>query len=271
MDAHQYLTDAGAVPPDKIDVLRTAIALSVAQRPDIIPDKYFAFCARLHDAMYAHTGATDAAAQVDCLRDVLCGTFGFCADMDAPNLIENGIMTSVIDRRKGSPAALSILAVAAARYAQFDVAGIAFPVHSCVRVSAGPARLIVDPSNGFSAVQAHDLRGMLKRLGHKSLELRATYFDALDNRDLLLRLHNFVKTREIEAEDYAAALSSIRRMKLFAPKEPRLLFDEGVILSRLERHKEAAVSLEAYLQMAPNAFDRDEVEQLIILLRDWAR
>jgi regulator of sirC expression with transglutaminase-like and TPR domain len=98
-------------------------------------------------------------------------------------------------------------------------------------------------------------------------ELSVTYFEPADNRSLLVRLQNIVKTRQIEAEDYEAALQTVTAMRAVDPHEYRLLLDQGVLCARLDMAPVAIAALEAYIEKAPSDRDRHEAAMLLQQLK----
>ena len=94
-------------------------------------------------------------------------------------------------------------------------------------------------------------------------ELSSSYYEAATNRDILIRLQNTIKTRQIELEDYEAALKTVLAMRALDPGEYRLLLDEGVLSARTNRPQEASIALEDYIAAAPYDQDRREAAMLL--------
>ena len=113
-------------------------------------------------------------------------------------------------------------------------------------------------------LQAADLRQLLKTLVSPSAELSADYYEPSTKRDLLIRLQNNIKLRQIEAEDYSGAVETVEVMRRIDPKEYRLLLDAGVLYARTQQPIAAIDSLEKYVDRVPT---REERHEALILLR----
>lgn len=145
--------------------------------------------------------------------------------------------------------------------------GLNFPGHVLVRLEHDGTRLIFDPFHGCKLMQAPDLRALLKATMGPHAELSVSYYETASNRDLLMRLQNNIKLRQIDAEDYTGALETIRAMRTIAPQENRLLFDEG-ILSAKTGHPQAAITvLEQYLATPLSPREKQDVLALLAELR----
>jgi regulator of sirC expression with transglutaminase-like and TPR domain len=128
--------------------------------------------------------------------------------------------------------------------------------------------LIFDPFNQFTILGAPDLRSLIKLIAGQEAELSSSFYQAASNRDILIRLQNNIKLRQIEAENYGAALETVEVMRLLAPGEIRLLLDAGVLYARTGRRQEAISALEEYIKNAPTPEDRNDARQLLQNLRD---
>ena len=114
---------------------------------------------------------------------------------------------------------------------------------------------------------APDLRKILKQTQGPEAELSASYYDPADNRAILLRLQNNIKSRQITAEDYAGAGETVAVMRLFAPGEPRLWLEAGVLAQRAGRLQEAADALTAYQPLAADEQTRRDVALMLQQIR----
>jgi regulator of sirC expression with transglutaminase-like and TPR domain len=102
----------------------------------------------------------------------------------------------------------------------------------------------------------------------KQAELSSNFYDVASSRLILLRLQNNIKVRQINAEDYESALETVTTMRLFAPDDYRLLFDEAVLRVKQGEAKRAITLLQSYLLIAKRPQDIYDAEQLLRSLRD---
>ncbi len=201
-------------------------------------------------------------------KHVMCDKYGYEGDRETYNDLRNADMMDVIDRRKGIPISLAILALECARAQGWDVKGINFPGHFLIRFDDGGTRVMCDPFQSFKILQAPDLRQIVKSVMGPQAELSVSFYQDVANREILLRLQNNIKYRQIESEDYAGALETVMLMQSFAPAEYRLFLDEGVLHARLGQNDRAIAVVEKYLNAVTNPGDKYDAELLLRTLRE---
>jgi regulator of sirC expression with transglutaminase-like and TPR domain len=270
--ALEYLKELGSAADEEIDIFEAALALALQEHPGKSADQYRQHIVKLAAQLrekYADLIEEDglpegAETRILALRAVMTRLQGYAGDSVHYDDIQNADIIRCIDRRLGMPITLSIVAIAAALKAGWPVCGLNFPGHFLIRFDGEKGkRFILDAFNLFAEVDAASMRQLLKANLGQSAELSAAYYEAASAREILIRLQNNIKFRLIEAEDYTGALACVEVMKLFAPEEYRLLFDEGILLSRLERPSAAIEALRAYLDKTPNAKDKMQVLSII--------
>src|SRR5262249_26648558 len=124
------------------------------------------------------------------LADIIARAYAYRGDSETYDDLQNAAPAPVIDRRKGLPAALSVLTLQVARAQSWDAEGLAFPGHFLIRVAIDDARHVVDPFHDGIVRDATQLRELVRRVLGDDAELRPDYFDAVSDRDVLLRLEN---------------------------------------------------------------------------------
>lgn len=255
---------------DELDLFDMALKLAAIHHPNISIDRYRSHMKRLIEnveARYEFLIKSDHEDSLEmrlaALKDVFVIDEGYCGDEDRYNHMENADIMRVIDRRKGMPIMLSMLYISVGRALQWDIHGLAIPGHFVVRLDLGGDRIIFDPFNGCRILEAPDLRQLIKKVMGPRAELSASYYEPASNRAIILRSQNNVKTRLIEDEEFEQALEIVEIMRLVAPDDYRLLFDAGVLYARTGAAKRARAVLEEYIDLAPNAADREDAVQLL--------
>lgn len=272
---HQQLTALGHQSDEQIPLAETALLLSSLAHPGLDLDRYRNHIRKLADEVkqrhydLIQAGAEDnAQSRIAALKHVISDQFGYTGNKDHYNDLQNADLVRVIDQRKGLPIALSILALECARAQHWQVDGLNFPGHFLLRLEQDGARLIFDPFNQFTILQAPDLRNLLKQVAGQDAELSASFYKTASNRDILVRLQNNIKLRQIEAEDYQSALDTVETMRLFAPREVRLLLDAGVLYAKTGQKTKAMTVLEDYIKDAPSPQDRYDAQILLQNISD---
>ena len=112
------------------------------------------------------------------------------------------------------------------------------------------------------------MRALVKMVIGPQAELSASFYETASKREMLIRLQNNIKLRQIETSDYKSALKTVKSMQLIDPEEYRLFLDAGVLYARLGQKKAAIEMLERYIEQAPAPEERAEAEAMIIQLRE---
>lgn len=257
------------MPAGDVPLAEIALALSALAIPKIDPKPYQDYLASLGPRVRGCLPPeADVNEQLAALKAVLITQEGFQGDQENYDDLQNANLIRVIERKRGLPITLAILYLHAAKGAGIDLAGLNFPGHFLLRLGQGTTRLIIDPFMGGTVLQAPDLRQLLKKLHGPGAELSADYYHEASPRDILIRLQNNVKKRQIEQGDYPAALRTIETMRLIDPDEFRLLLDAGVLYARVGEATRATGFLEEYLtHFPPGHPHRIEAEHLLATIR----
>jgi regulator of sirC expression with transglutaminase-like and TPR domain len=205
------------------------------------------------------------------LADVVARAYAYRGDSETYDDLQNADLARVIERRKGLPVALSILYLHVARAQGWDAEGLAFPGHFLIRVAIDGARHVVDPFHGGVVRDATQLRELVRRVLGPEADLQPGHFDAVSDRDVLLRLENNVRLRLAKAEDWTGAARSLDRMLAIAPDRPELLFEAGQINTRLDKRRAAIAAFERFLGLEAGQADPALRQQASTLLQELRR
>ncbi len=268
--AKKTLQSYGKRPDQDIHLTEAALSFAALWHHSISIDKYRNHIQTLISdlreayATFMHRGdADDVHTKVAALKHVFVDRHDYSGDSEQYDDLQNADLMRVIDRRKGLPIALAILVIEAGRAQGWAIDGLNFPGHFLVRVEQNGQRVIFDPFGGFKVMEAADLRALLKRIAGPAAELSVKYYDPASNRDILIRLQNNIKMRQIESEDYAGALKTVEAMQWIDPEETRLLFDAGILYARTNQPKAAVESLQTYLEKAASPEDRYDAQMIL--------
>jgi len=254
----------------RIDLLEAALAMSVLQRDeaiDLVPLRQHvaSMAADLADLVRRRGAAAER------LAEVIARAYAYRGDSETYDDLQNADLARVIERRKGLPVALSILYLHVARAQGWDAEGLAFPGHFLIRVAIDDARHVVDPFHDGMVRDAAQLRELVRRVLGDDAELQPGHFDAVSDRDVLLRLENNVRLRLARREDWAGAARSLDRMLAIAPDRPELLFEAGQINARLDKRRAAIAAFERFLGVEAGQADPSLRQQASALLQELRR
>ncbi len=274
-DPDAYLKTLGSMPDQEIDVALAAIALASVNQPGLSLERYVhhlqTLCEEVgtrHMELLDSGADDDVDTQLAALKHIIADKHSYEGDSETYDALENASLIRVIERAKGMPITLSLLYIHAAGAQGWDVAGLDVPAHFLCRLEKDGARVIFDPFACCAKLEAPDLRAIIKAALGRQAELSAEYFEPASNREILIRLQNNIKFRQIEAEDYEGALKTVETMRQVDPDEFRLLLDAGVLYARTKRREAAIDALEEYIKLAPHDRDRHEAAVLLQELKD---
>jgi regulator of sirC expression with transglutaminase-like and TPR domain len=269
-DPATYLASISEIEDSNIDLAHAAIALAALAHPGLVLDRYFHHLEKLSTSVKAtfkshmESGKPDdAQTRLEALCAVLAQEHEYKGDDETYDDLQNANLIRVIERRKGLPITLAILYMHAGRAQGWDVAGLNLPGHFVCRIDHRGQRLIFDPFAKGKVLQAFDLREIIKRFQGPQAELSADYFLQANHRDILIRLQNNIKFRQIQIEDYPAALETVAHMRLFCPNDVRLLLEAGILYAKTGQSQAAIQTLETYIGQVPFGRERDEAAMLL--------
>jgi regulator of sirC expression with transglutaminase-like and TPR domain len=237
-DATALLRGIGQAPSAPFDIAEAALALAALDRPQVALDRY-----RLHLADIART----VAGRAKMLATVLHRQEGYRGDADTYDDLQNANLMRVIDRRRGLPVALGILYLHAARAQGWRAHGLAFPGHFLIALDAGTGRTVLDPFSGKPVDGASALRALLKSVVGAGAELTPDCYTILDDRRVLLRLLNNIKTRVAAQGQFRKAVAVTERMLLIVPEETSLYRELGVFHAEAGNLKAAIAALDTFV------------------------
>jgi len=266
--ARAYLRGLPEASGAPLDLATAALALAALDRPRVPTARYLAHLDTLASDVRAAAGAAeDAGALARAVATVLFDTHGYRGDTETYDDLQNANLMRVIDRRRGLPIALSILYLHAARAQGWTAHGVNFPAHFLVRLEAGGTAVIVDPFNAGQPLGAAQLRELLKSVAGPDAELSPALYAPADDRDVLLRLQNNIKTRQVRARNAESALATVGHMRLIAPEEPSLWFDTAMLEAELGHFGAAIEALQTTARLDASGMLQPQVAAMMQALR----
>jgi regulator of sirC expression with transglutaminase-like and TPR domain len=249
-------------------IAEAALALAAYERPRVALARYRKELQLIARDVGRHPSAKgDLAAQAQALREVVLLKHGYSGDALDYDDLQNADLMRVIDRRKGLPVVLGILFVHAGRAQGWEMAGLAFPGHFLVRLSAGRQQLILDPFHDGRVCGAAELRGLLRAVAGADSELLPAHYAAVSDRDVLLRLQNNLKSRLLLEQRHERAVRVVETMLMLAPDAAELWHEAGMLHRRLGNMRAAAAALEHFVVRAPDGAARHQAAALLQQLR----
>ena len=161
---------------------------------------------------------------------------------------QNANLMRVIDRRKGLPVALGILAIHAGRTQGWEIAGLNFPGHFLLRLSKLGEDVLIDPFNEARLVVNEDLQKIFWRIHNQNMPEQSDFVQSVSDRDILVRLQNNIKIRALREGDKERAIKILQSIVLITPTSVEFLAELAMLEASSGRIKSALERLERFLQ-----------------------
>lgn len=177
----------------------------------------------------------------------------------------NNFLNVVIEKRTGIPITLSIIYIELAKAIGLELRPVGFPGHFLVKYSE---ELILDPFNRGSLLDIEDLQDILDATYGEGVEFEPEYLNDIEPEKILIRILRNLKGSYTESFSYDKAMHCINMILGLDPDSSEDIRDKGIIQSRLLQNDLALVSLNKYLELAPEADDVDDVLEMIKSIKE---
>ncbi|MNU48155.1 hypothetical protein D3C71_370590 [compost metagenome] len=134
---------------------------------------------------------------------------GFAQDDSSPLRPQAALLSKVLERRRGQPLALGLIALELARVLEIPLVGVNFPGHFLLRVPG--ADHLLDPCGG-RRLYPNDCRELLHRQYGPNLKLSAEHLVTAEPVQMLQRLSRNLRQLHLSNEDYIGALVDAERV-----------------------------------------------------------
>ena len=209
----------------------------------------------------------DVPAVIAAMNTVLFGEEHFHGNTEDYYNSSNSFLNEVLERHTGIPIALSLLYMEVGRRVGVWFDGIGLPFHFVVGCRFQQKRIYIDPFESGRVLSEQECRTRVREVIGKKDKIPTQWFEPVSRKYLLIRMLNNLKHIYLHSEDYARALRICDCILVLAPRSPQERRDRGVIYLQLKRYGRALHDLAAYLQLAPQAEDHDEIQRQVKIIR----
>ncbi|SHM59237.1 SirB1 family protein [Phytopseudomonas punonensis] len=157
----------------------------------------------------------------------------FQEDDESPLRPHAALLHKVLQRRRGQPLSIALIALELARRLQIPLQGVSFPGYFLLRVPG--ADHLLDPCGG-RRLYPRDCRELLLRYLGPKAQLSAEHMQASDARSMIVRLSRNLRHLHTGAEDYLSALKDAERVLQLAPPDA----NDHLVRADLYQHLDCA-------------------------------
>lgn len=179
----------------------------------------------------------------------------------------NSFLNDVLERRTGIPISLSLIYIEVGKRLGLQIEGIGLPLHFVVRYHVPDGDIYIDPFEQGRLLTEQQCRERVLQMLKGRVKFNPRWLEPVSNRQFLVRMLSNLKNIYIYTGDYPRALSICERILLLTPKAPLELRDRGIVHLQLKRYSRALRDFTSYLELVPDAEDKDKIRQQIKALR----
>ena len=200
--------------------------------------------------------------RITALSETLYKQHRFQGDVETYDDPQNANLMRVIDRRKGLPVALGILAIHAGRTQGWDIAGLNFPGHFLLRISKSDEYVLIDPFNEARLVVNEDLQKLFRRIHNQNMPQPSDFVQSVSDRDVLVRLLNHIKIRALREGDKERAIKILQSIVLITPTSVEFLAELAMLEASSGYIKSAVERLERFIERNPDISNASSILSL---------
>jgi regulator of sirC expression with transglutaminase-like and TPR domain len=254
----------------EIPLAEAALAIAAEEYPHVDPVRYVARLNTLATRVRIHAPEPLRAASVlMAVRTVLFDEEKFRGNDEDYYDPRNSFLNEVIDRKLGIPITLSLLFMEVSRRAGLPLQGVAFPGHFLVKYAPegeGAPEVFIDAYNGGEVLSGDECLARFKAASH-GRPVEPHHLEAVGQKQILARMLHNLKRIYLERSDDLRLWWVVDRLLLLDPDQPEELRDRGLISARLGAATAAVRDLGAYLEIAGDAPDVDQVREVLANVR----
>lgn len=216
-------------------------------------------------------GITRPTLIIEQLNDYLFGDQKFRPNTDDYYNPLNSYLNVVLERKAGIPITLSILYMRVSQVAGLPMLPVTFPAHFLTKhvMEGDNGEIIVDPFNGGRIMDDYSLKALLERsFPRQNIAMTHAFVEKATSAQVITRMLNNLKSSYYEAQDMGRYEIANEMALAIDQYNPDAIRDKGVVLLKKGRMEQALDTLNAYLEVNPEAEDADDVLDVIRQIRD---
>ena len=262
MELDDALKLLSRTPQAPLDVAEIALRLARDEYPNVDVEAHLGeLNAMAHEARRYMNGNLNA--KVTGLCRYLFHDMGFHGNVKDYYNPANSYFNMVLERRTGIPITLSALVMTVGRRAGLCVDGVGLPGHFIAKAVEGEQHVLIDPFHGGRLLSATDCENLIRQITGVVFEVSPLALEAMPTGLIVQRMLGNLKAIYMKAEDYPRALTVMQRLLQLSPREAVLRRDVGMTLARLGQFGKAVDHLRFYLDQAPEAEDKEDIESIL--------
>jgi regulator of sirC expression with transglutaminase-like and TPR domain len=261
----QSLLDLLARRPSRIELDRAALEIARIEYPDL--DAGLCITQLDHHALAVAERArdlSDGRSFVEAANEYLFVEAGFRGNDEDYYNPENSCLNRVLETKRGIPITLSVIYMEIARRLSKQVSGVGLPGHFVIRYDDTEYSAVIDPYHGGAILDAAQCcrLAQVESLDHGML-------DPVDRRHIAMRMINNLRGIYFARREPAKALQVLDLLIEAVPESADEHKQRAVALLQQHRMREALGAFKRYLELSPEAPDRERIDEQIHNIAFW--
>jgi regulator of sirC expression with transglutaminase-like and TPR domain len=268
-EIREHFASVSKLPDAQIDLTDTSLLIARIAYPHLDTAKYQQYldqlAKRLKERISPSSSAGDTLME---MNRILYDEEGFQGNRQDYFNPDNSFLNRVIDRRLGIPISLSLVCMEMSRRAGLRVSGISLPGHFITALSHPGGTLFMDPFNRGEILSEDECRQRVSIRRGSAAALSNDWMIPAGNKSILTRMLRNLKGIYQNLNHDLKVFEMAQWILMLDPDAPLELRDRGLLYESLGNTGQAVADLERYLAVAPEAPDRDLIEDKLTALRD---
>jgi regulator of sirC expression with transglutaminase-like and TPR domain len=251
--------------PDALVHGATAIAMHQLDNVDVADVD--ATLQRYADTVRSRVRGSQPQAMIAHLHDVLFDEEGFTGNEDDYYNTSNSYQPEVLRTKRGLPITLSLVYKVVAERLGLRAWGVGLPGHFMCGVAVDEKIMLVDPFAAGRLITVDEAHARMQEMLGPDVEWSDELLQPVSNRHWLTRmLQNLLHT--FGNSGHFADVAAVLEMEMLLwPKREQLQRDLALVLARCGLSQPASVWLDRYLKNNPDDPQRNELTQLLDVLK----
>jgi len=260
-----YLEQVLAEESPKVRMDRAALELASIHFPNLEPEP---FLDRLNDLASSLgdrlRNFNDGRDFVEKASSYLFGELGFHGNETDFFDPLNSCLNQVLERRTGIPITLAVMYMEISRRLHMPVFGIGLPRHFVLEFNDGNFATYIDPFNGGRSITAQECFAIAgARIAYPLLLQRVT------PKQIAMRMLQNLQGVYLRGGDHEKAVATLDLLLLGAPEISAWYKRRGLLSLELRRYHNARRDLLKYLELEPEATDREAIHKQLQAIHMW--
>jgi len=264
-NALELFRAAAGAADERMDLVEGALLIAQAEYPELDRAAYRRRLEEMGREARQVCASGQTAEGLERLSRLFAERWGFHGNRDDYYDPRNSFLNDVLDRRTGIPITLSLVYIEVGRRAGLELVGVGMPGHFLVGC-ADRSDLYVDAFSEGALLTRADCAARLREL-QPDVVFRPEFLEAVGPRLILTRMLNNLLEIYLQTKRFPKALTAVEMALCLQPVEPEWLRRRAVIYYQLKNYSRAITDLERYLELVPDAADRDAIVQQLTALR----